>query len=322
MQSQLADMRVDYRRDELDVGDLAATWHEQLVRWLDDATAAGVVEPNAMVLATTDDDGTPSSRTVLCKGIDERGVVFYTNYTSAKSHDLRAPGGRAATFPWYALQRQVSLRGVVERVTPEETRAYWVTRPRGSQLGAWASAQSTPRRRPPGPRRRPRRDRAALRRRRRGPGATALGRLADRPRAGRVLAGPGEPDARPAAVRARPFDRSWRVRRLAPWSGSQRWATSEPGGRSGRVTTRDDDPTRPLPRSRRADPQALGRVRRPTRKLSAALRGALADTRPLQSPPTGGCGRPGSSRSSARSSRSSRCRRRSTSSPARRPTSA
>jgi pyridoxamine 5'-phosphate oxidase len=144
MQSQLADMRVDYRRDELDVGDLAATWHEQLVRWLSDATAAGVVEPNAMVLATTDDDGTPSSRTVLCKGIDERGVVLYTNYTSAKSHDLRATGRAAATFPWYALQRQVSLRGVVERVTPEETRAYWVTRPRGSQLGAWASAQSAP----------------------------------------------------------------------------------------------------------------------------------------------------------------------------------
>jgi pyridoxamine 5'-phosphate oxidase len=144
MQSQLADMRVDYRRDELDVGDLAATWHEQLARWLSDATAAGVVEPNAMVLATTDDDGWPSSRTVLCKGVDERGVVLYTNYTSAKSRDLRTTRRAAATFPWYALQRQVSLRGGVERVTPEETRAYWETRPRGSQLGAWASAQSTP----------------------------------------------------------------------------------------------------------------------------------------------------------------------------------
>jgi pyridoxamine 5'-phosphate oxidase len=144
MQTQLADMRVDYRRDELDVGDLAATWHEQLARWLSDATGAGVVEPNAMVLATTDDEGMPSSRTVLCKGIDDRGVVLYTNYTSAKSHDLRTTRRAAAAFPWYALQRQVSLRGVVERVTPEETRAYWETRPRGSQLGAWASAQSTP----------------------------------------------------------------------------------------------------------------------------------------------------------------------------------
>jgi len=143
MESQLAKMRVDYRRDELDVGDLADTWHEQLVRWLDDATAADVVEPNAMVLATTSDDCTPSSRTVLCKGVDERGVVLYTNYTSAKGHELRAMRRAAATFPWYALQRQVSLRGNVERVASEETRAYWATRPRGSQLGAWASAQST-----------------------------------------------------------------------------------------------------------------------------------------------------------------------------------
>jgi pyridoxamine 5'-phosphate oxidase len=144
MQSQLAEMRVDYRRDELDVGDLAATWHEQLARWLDDATAAGVVEPNAMVLATTDDDGMPSSRTVLCKGFDELGVVLYTNYTSAKGRDLRTSRRAAATFPWYALQRQVNLQGLVEQVTPAETRAYWETRPRGSQLGAWASAQSTP----------------------------------------------------------------------------------------------------------------------------------------------------------------------------------
>jgi pyridoxamine 5'-phosphate oxidase len=144
METQLAEMRVDYRRDELDVGDLAPTWHEQLSRWLDEATAAGAVEPNAMVLATVDEEGTPNARTVLCKGIDERGVVLYTNYTSAKSRELRTSRRAAATFPWYALQRQVGLRGLVERVTPEETRAYWATRPRGSQLGAWASAQSTP----------------------------------------------------------------------------------------------------------------------------------------------------------------------------------
>jgi pyridoxamine 5'-phosphate oxidase len=144
MDAGLAGMRVDYRRDELDVGDLADSWHAQLARWLDEATEAGVVEPNAMVLATADDDCFPSTRTVLCKGIDERGVVFYTNYTSAKSHDLRVTRRAAATFPWYAQQRQVGLRGGVERVTSEETRAYWATRPRGSQLGAWASAQSCP----------------------------------------------------------------------------------------------------------------------------------------------------------------------------------
>ena len=102
METQLAQMRVDYRRDELDVGDLDGTWHEQLARWLADAAAAGVVEPNAMVLATAGDDCTPSSRTVLCKDVDERGVVFYTNYTSAKSHELRSIRRAAATFPWYA----------------------------------------------------------------------------------------------------------------------------------------------------------------------------------------------------------------------------
>jgi pyridoxamine 5'-phosphate oxidase len=142
MEAQLAGMRVDYRRDELDVGDLAGTWHEQLVRWMDEATEAGVVEPNAMVLATTDDDGMPDSRTVLCKDVDERGIVFYTNYTSKKSHQLRTTRQASVTFPWFGMQRQVSLRGKVDKVSPDETRAYWVTRPRGSQLGAWASAQS------------------------------------------------------------------------------------------------------------------------------------------------------------------------------------
>ena len=143
METQLAELRVDYREGELDVGDLAGTWPEQLVRWLDDATAAGVVEPNAMVLATTDEDCAPTSRTVLCKGVDERGAVFFTNYTSGKSHQLRRTLRAAATFPWYLLQRQVTLRGGVELVSAAETAAYWATRPRGSQLGAWASAQST-----------------------------------------------------------------------------------------------------------------------------------------------------------------------------------
>jgi pyridoxamine 5'-phosphate oxidase len=143
MAEQLATMRADYApTDELDVGDLAATWHEQLVRWLDEAVADGVAEPNAMVLATTGEDGRPTSRTVLCKGLDARGVVFYTNYTSAKSHQLRATRYASATFPWYAQHRQVHVRGHVELVTAAETAAYWATRPRGSQLGAWASAQS------------------------------------------------------------------------------------------------------------------------------------------------------------------------------------
>ena len=142
MTGQLAAMRVDYRTSGFDISDLAPTWHEQLARWL--AEAAGNPEPNAMVLATASPDGRPSSRTVLCKGLDERGVVFYTNHTSAKGHDLRSTRYASATFPWYAQHRQVHVRGAVELVSPAETQAYWATRPRGSQLGAWASAQSTP----------------------------------------------------------------------------------------------------------------------------------------------------------------------------------
>lgn len=136
-------MRVSYEQGALYESDLAATWHEQLQRWLDDATRAGVAEPNAMVLATANPDGFPSSRTVLAKGLDERGLVFFTNYTSNKSHDLLATRYASATFPWYDLHRQAHVRGNVEKVSPDETAKYWASRPRGSQLGAWASPQSS-----------------------------------------------------------------------------------------------------------------------------------------------------------------------------------
>jgi pyridoxamine 5'-phosphate oxidase len=140
---QLAAMRVDYAGAGFDLDSLAPTWHEQLLHWLADAEAAGLPEPNAMVLATVDVAGRPSSRTVLCKGIEPHGVVFFTNYTSAKSHELGFGHFASVTFPWYGLRRQVHLRGPAEQVSPQETAAYWATRPRGSQLGAWASAQST-----------------------------------------------------------------------------------------------------------------------------------------------------------------------------------
>jgi pyridoxamine 5'-phosphate oxidase len=126
----------------LDVADLAPTWYDQLRDWLAEAGAAGLAEPNGMVLATVDTTGAPTTRSVLCKTIDERGIVFFTNYTSAKSRDLRTNQHASVTFPWYALQRQVHLRGTVVQVSREETAAYWATRPRGSQLGAWASPQS------------------------------------------------------------------------------------------------------------------------------------------------------------------------------------
>ncbi|MGH3759958.1 pyridoxamine 5'-phosphate oxidase [Actinophytocola sp.] len=139
---QLPQMRVSYDEGTLSESELAPTWHEQLQKWLDDAIHAASPEPNAMVLATANADGLPASRTVLCKGLDERGVVFFTNYTSAKSHDLMATRYASATFPWYTLHRQATVRGVVEKVSPAETATYWAIRPRGSQLGAWASPQS------------------------------------------------------------------------------------------------------------------------------------------------------------------------------------
>jgi pyridoxamine 5'-phosphate oxidase len=126
----------------LEPEDLARTWDAQLQAWLADAIAAEVPEPTAMVLATVDVEGSPSTRSVLCKSIEARGIVFYTNYTSTKSRDLRSNQRASVTFPWYGLRRQVHLHGKVERVSREETAAYWATRPRGSQLGAWASPQS------------------------------------------------------------------------------------------------------------------------------------------------------------------------------------
>jgi pyridoxamine 5'-phosphate oxidase len=139
---ELPAMRVSYERGALDESSLAATWHEQLATWLDEAERAGLAEPNAFVLATADARGRPSSRTVLCKGLDGRGLVFYTNYTSEKSHQLEMTHWASATFPWFGMQRQVTAAGHVEQVSAAETGRYWASRPRGSQLGAWASPQS------------------------------------------------------------------------------------------------------------------------------------------------------------------------------------
>jgi len=143
-------MRVEYGsvepdgRGDLDVDWLDEGWLALLERWLREAAEAGVAEPNAIVVGTVDAQGRPTTRTVLCKGVNASGITFYTNYDSAKGEQLAAQPYASATFPWYPLGRQVHVRGPVTKVTPAETAAYWATRPRGSQLGAWASAQSTP----------------------------------------------------------------------------------------------------------------------------------------------------------------------------------
>ena len=139
----LARMRENYTMAGLDEADLAADWVSQFDRWMGDAVQAGITEPNAMVLATANLDGVPATRTVLAKAVDVSGVVFYTNYTSSKSHDLDQNPWAAVTFPWYGLQRQIHVRGRVHQVDRDESLAYWRTRPRASQLGAWSSPQST-----------------------------------------------------------------------------------------------------------------------------------------------------------------------------------
>ena len=140
---ELPGMREDYRAASLTAEALAPSWHEQLLAWVAEARDAGLPDANAMVLATGDEEGRLTTRTVLAKDVDSRGVTFFTNYTSEKSHQLRQTRRASATFPWLALQRQATVIGTVELLSAEETLDYWRTRPRGSQLGAWASPQST-----------------------------------------------------------------------------------------------------------------------------------------------------------------------------------
>ncbi len=140
---RIAQMRQNYADTGISESDLAADWLTQFRRWFDDAVAAGIPEPNGMVLATAARDGTVAARSVLVKGVDEAGFVFYTNYRSDKSRDLVENPHAAVTFPWYSLQRQVHVRGTVAKVDRATTDAYWAGRPRGSQIGAWASPQST-----------------------------------------------------------------------------------------------------------------------------------------------------------------------------------
>jgi pyridoxamine 5'-phosphate oxidase len=136
--------RREYETPGLTEEDLADEWPTQFGRWLAEAIDAEFPEPNAMVLATADASGRPSARSVLLKGYDVRGFVFFTNYESRKGTELAVNPYASLVFPWYALHRQVLVTGVVEQTSRAETEAYFATRPRGAQLGAWASRQSRP----------------------------------------------------------------------------------------------------------------------------------------------------------------------------------
>ncbi len=151
--ARLRGMRVEYgsveKDDSVDLdvdwlgADPSTGWLTLLRTWIADAERSGIAEPNAIVLATVR-DGLPVCRSVLCKGVDADGITFYTNYTSAKGVELDQTPYAAVTFPWYSLGRQVHIRGPVTKVGADETADYWAKRPRGAQLGAWASRQSQP----------------------------------------------------------------------------------------------------------------------------------------------------------------------------------
>ena len=137
-------MRRSYTRGRLVEADLAADWLAQFTGWFDEAVGSGqLTEPNAMVVATATPDGRPSLRTVLLRGVDERGFVFYTNYESRKGRELAANPSVALLFSWVPLERQVVVTGTAGRVTRTESEAYFRSRPRDSRLAAWASPQSS-----------------------------------------------------------------------------------------------------------------------------------------------------------------------------------
>ena len=200
MSEELEGMRQDYAGAPLRRTDLAATWLEQLERWIDEAVQAELPEPNAMVLATADVDAIPSVRTVLLKGLDDHGLTFFTNLRSRKGQELAANARAAVVFPWIALHRQVIVDGPVEALDAAASDEYFASRPHGAQVGRGGQ--------PPVPAGGvARRAGGGLRGRRgalpgRGAAARALGRPAAAPGHGRVLAGPPGPPARPPALPA------------------------------------------------------------------------------------------------------------------------
>ncbi len=138
----LADLRKDYSLAGLAEKDLARDPFRQFEKWFQEAEAAKIPEPNAMTLATATREGRPSARTVLLKGLDGRGFVFYSNYESRKGRELEANPHVTMVFPWVAIERQVLIEGTATKVAREESEAYFHSRPRASQLGAWVAQQS------------------------------------------------------------------------------------------------------------------------------------------------------------------------------------
>lgn len=142
MKPTLADLRENYTQSGLDLLESNPCPFAQFKQWMDEAIAASLTEPNAMTLATADKKGIPSARTVLLKHYDAEGFCFFTNYTSQKGREIAQNPYVAAVLPWLPLERQVIIRGSVEKVSQEESETYFKMRPHSSKIGAWTSEQS------------------------------------------------------------------------------------------------------------------------------------------------------------------------------------
>ncbi len=138
----IAALREDYRAKTLEITDVQANPIQQFNEWLQEALDSQIKEANAMTIATVDAQGKPAARIVLLKGFDENGFIFYTNYDSRKGQELAANPNIAVVFFWKDLERQIRIEGIVEKVAPEISLNYFHSRPKGSQIGAWASPQS------------------------------------------------------------------------------------------------------------------------------------------------------------------------------------
>jgi len=139
---EIADLRKEYSKASLDIADVHTDPMKQFEKWFNEALSAQVMEPNAMNLATVNESGKPTSRIVLLKGVENNQFVFYTNYQSVKGRELENNPACALTFFWPELERQVRIEGTAERVEAEQSEKYFQSRPRNSQVGAWASPQS------------------------------------------------------------------------------------------------------------------------------------------------------------------------------------
>lgn len=142
MSTDISTLRKNYAREALSESDVLSSPLAQFDRWFQEALDAQLTEPNAMTLATATRDGHPSARTVLLKGVDKEGFVFFTNYESRKGQELADNPQAALLFTWLELERQVRIEGMIERISAEASEAYFQSRPKGSQIGAWVSPQS------------------------------------------------------------------------------------------------------------------------------------------------------------------------------------